>query len=241
MPPFIRTRCCNRKPKKLDERAAVALRAIHRSHLRSAMARKSLSWRHRFRAPCGDDRFSALTDDLLLLILHRLDTRSTLATAALSKRWAGLPRRLDSFNFSVSEILPPRYHRCMRIHSEANFGFIINFKVLSANIRWYERRAMRSMAESINNFLDSNGDHDHDHDGWGLRSIGTLRLEFFVTPCSSRINCFIAKAIDAWGVEDLEVSAKATYYQQDTHSFPWHGLCKDPHKSRLRSLKLAAC
>ncbi|CAN6332242.1 unnamed protein product [Urochloa humidicola] len=239
MPRFIRTRCRNRKPRKPDERAAAALRPIHCSHLSSAMARKSLTRRHRLRARYGDDRLSALTDDLLLLILHRMDTRTALATAAISKRWAGLPRRLDTLNFKVSEILQPRYYRCVRIHSEANYGFIVNFRVLCASIRRYERRAMRSMAASINNLLDSDGDHDHD--GQGLRSLRTLRLEFFATPCSSRINRFIAKAVDAWGVEDLEVSAKATFYQRDTHSFPCYGLCKDPHKSRLRSLKLAAC
>jgi len=100
---------------------------------------------------------------------------------------------------------------------------------------------MRSMVVSINNFLDSNGDNDHDHEGRGLRRVRTLRLEFFATPCSSSINRFIAKAVDVWGVEDLEVSAKATYFQQGAHSFPCHGLGNDPHKSRLRSLKLAAC
>ena len=118
MPPFIRTR--NRKPRKLDERATAALRPIHRSHLSSAMARRSLSQRRRLRAPYGDDRLSALTDDLLLLILRRMDTRPALATAALSRRWTGLTRGLDTLNFRVSEILQPRYHRCIRIHSEAN-------------------------------------------------------------------------------------------------------------------------
>jgi len=204
------------------------------------MARRNLS-QHQLGAPYGDDRLSALTDDLLLLILWLMDTRTALATAALSRHWTGLTCGLDTLNFRVSEILPPRYHRCIRIHSEANYGFIINFRVLCANIRRYERRAMRSMVVSINNFLDSNGDNDHDHEGRGLRRVRTLRLEFFATPCSSSINRFIAKAVDVWGVEDLEVSAKATYFQQGAHSFPCHGLGNDPHKSRLRSLKLAAC
>ncbi|KAF8727413.1 hypothetical protein HU200_019018 [Digitaria exilis] len=240
MPQFLR----NRNRRKSDKRGTTALHRIHRSHLSSAIARRrSFSRRPRLRAPCGDgDRVSALPDDLLLLILRRMDTRAALATAALSKRWAGLPRGLDTLDFRVSDILPPRYHRCIRMYREGAtyaYGIIISFKVLLENIRRYERRAMRSMAASINNFLDSNGDHDHDARGpWRVR---TLRLECFATPCSSSINPFIAKAIDAWGVEDLEVSAKATFYRQEAHNFPRHGLCNDPHKSCMRSLKLAAC
>ncbi|KAF8692428.1 hypothetical protein HU200_039665 [Digitaria exilis] len=227
---------------KSDERGTAALRRIHRSHLSSAITSKKSSRRHRLRAPCDGDRLSALPDDLLLLILRRMDTRAALATAALSKRWAGLPRGLDTLDFKVGDILPPRYHRCIRMYREGvryAYGIIISFKVLLDNIRRYEHRAMRSMAASINSFLDSNGDHDHDARGpWRVR---TLRLEFYATPCSSSINPFIGKAIDAWGVEDLEVSAKATFYRQEAHSFPRHGLCNEPHKSCLRSLKLAAC
>ncbi|RLM65172.1 hypothetical protein C2845_PM16G09160 [Panicum miliaceum] len=175
---------------------------------------------------------------------QRLDTRTVLATATLSKRWAGLPRCLDALDFRVSDILPARYHQSIRIRVEAaryTYGFDVNLKVLRATIERYERRAMRAMASSINNFLDA--DDDQDRGGLGPRVVRTLRLEFFAnaTHCSSSINRLIAMAVDSWGVEDLEVSAKSTFRRKDAHSFPHHGLCNNPHKSRLRSLKLAAC
>ncbi|KAL6610574.1 hypothetical protein ACP70R_040543 [Stipagrostis hirtigluma subsp. patula] len=241
-PPFCRTRSRNRNPRPPDEGATAALRPVHRSRLRSAIATKSSSRRCQLRVSCGEDRLSALTDDLLLLVLRRLDTRTALATAALSKRWAGLPRGLDVLDFRVSDILPARYHQCISVHGKATgytYGFNVNLKVLCANIQRYERRAMRTMAASINNFLDA--DDAHDHAGERLRNVRVLRLEFFATQCSSRINRLIAKAVDAWRVEDLEVSAKGTFRPQDAHCFPHHGLCKDPQKSRLRNLKLAGC
>ncbi|KAG0527466.1 hypothetical protein BDA96_06G235900 [Sorghum bicolor] len=244
MPRFIRSRWRNRKPWKPGERAIAALSPVHRSRLSSGIGRKSSSLSLRA-SSYSDDRVSALADDLLLLILRRLDTRSALATAALSKRWASIPRELDALSFSVNDILPRRYHQCIRVHREANFntyGYLANFRALCANVVRYERRAMRSMSISINNLLDADDIHDNDPDGRGLRSVSTLRVEFFATwPSLGCINRLIAKAVDTWGVEDLEVSAKSTFFGQDSHSFPHHCLCNDPHKSRLRSLKLAAC
>uniref|UniRef100_A0A0A9AQJ2 F-box domain-containing protein n=1 Tax=Arundo donax TaxID=35708 RepID=A0A0A9AQJ2_ARUDO len=225
------TRCRNRMPRPPDER----------SPLSSAIGRKGSSQRRRLRASCCDDRLSALTDDLLLLILRRLGTREALATAALSKRWARLPRGLDALDFRVSDILPARYFRCVRVHGEATgytYGFNVNLKVLCASIERFERRAMRAMAASVNNFLDVDDDYDR---GDGRRSVHTLKLEFFATQFSACINRLITKAVDAWGVEDLEVLAKSIFRRQDAHSFPHHGLCNNPHESRLRSLKLAAC
>ncbi|RLM75707.1 hypothetical protein C2845_PM15G10000 [Panicum miliaceum] len=244
VPLFSRTRRRGRKPRQPDKRAAAAFRPVHHPRLSSAISSKG-SYRCRgLRAPCRHDRLSALTDDLLLLILQRLDTRTALATATLSKRWAGLPRCLDALDFRVSDILPERYHQFIRIRVEAaryTYGFNVNLKVLRATIERYERRATRAMVSSITNYLDA--DDDHDRGGLGLRIVRTLRLEFFAnaTYCSSSINRLITKAVDSWGVEDLEVSAKSTFRQKDAHSFPHHGLCNNPHNSQLRSLKLAAC
>ncbi|KAK3138131.1 hypothetical protein QOZ80_5AG0364960 [Eleusine coracana subsp. coracana] len=242
MPRFIRSRCRNGMRLTPDGHTAASHRPIHCSRLSSAIARKILSQRHWSSAFSGDDRLSALTDDLLLLILCRLDTRTALATAALSKRWVGLTRGLDTLNFRVSDILPRRYHRGIHIHDEASkhtYGFIVNYRGLYDSIMRYERHAMRAMITSINNFLDA--DDFHEQNNHGTRRIRTLRLEFFATQCCSCMNRLIAKAIDTWGVEDLEVSGKGTFIRKDSHSFPNRGLCNNPHMSRLRSLKLAAC
>jgi hypothetical protein len=59
-----------------------------------------------------DDRISILPDEILILILDKLDTRTKIATTILSKRWRDLPRCLPtSYNLAVDDILPPRYHR----------------------------------------------------------------------------------------------------------------------------------
>ncbi|CAN6345708.1 unnamed protein product [Urochloa humidicola] len=241
MPLFSRIRRRNRKPRPPDKRAVAAFHPTHRPRLSPAAIFMKRPYRGRgLRASCRDDRLSTLTDDLLLLILQHVDTRTALGTATLSKRWAGLPRCLDALDFRVSDILPARYYECIRIRGEAaHFPYIVNFNINRATIERYERRAMRAMVSSIKNFLDA--DDDQDMGGLCPRRVQTLQLEFFVTHCSSSINRLIAKAADSWGVEDLEVSAKSTFRQPDAHRFPQHGLCNNPQQSRLRSLKLAAC
>lgn len=187
-----------------------------------------------------EDRISALPDDLLLLILRRLDTRSALGAGSLSKRWAHLPRELDALDLRASDMLPPRYHRWVDLYKD-NRAFLHCFRAMNlellANIRRYERRAMRAFISSTERFLEG-----------PRRRVKTLSLEFFITGNAGRMDRLVAEAIDAWGVEDLEAVAKRIFGSRGPgvddfpiHTFPSHGLCKEPRASRLRSLKLSGC
>uniref|UniRef100_A0A0E0DUA7 F-box domain-containing protein n=1 Tax=Oryza meridionalis TaxID=40149 RepID=A0A0E0DUA7_9ORYZ len=187
----------------------------------------------------GEDRISDLPDDLLRLVLRRLDTRTALSTGALSRRWASLCRGLD---FLVSDVLPPRYHRCrdhlLLHHPHATKGIDADgVKVVAGR---HERLAMRKMAASIDNFLDAAPDED---DPDRRRRIARLRMEFIVNHHSDSINRLIATAIDAWGVKDLEVLAAPPAHQRlpldRLHIFPHQGICSDPRSSTLTSLTLA--
>uniref|UniRef100_M8BC09 Uncharacterized protein n=1 Tax=Aegilops tauschii TaxID=37682 RepID=M8BC09_AEGTA len=182
-----------------------------------------------------DDRMSDLPDDLLLLVLRRLDTRTALGAGLISRRWAHLPRQLPALDFRVSDILPPRYHRWVLLHRDIYSRRQPMSLELVPNIKRYERRAMRALNSSVQGFLE------------GARprcGVKRLNLEFFATGngYGCCINRLIAEAIDAWGVDDLEAIAKPLYKQQDlVHAFPSHGLCKEPRASRLQSLKLGGC
>jgi hypothetical protein len=200
------------------------------------MARTAASRRRR---PRGDDRISALSDDLLLLVLRRLDIRAAVGTTALSRRWASLRRELAVLDFSVDAMLPPRYHRWVQLHHQvgkASYQYDMRqvSRELMPNIRRYEQRAMRALTRSVESFLDSAS-------AVRRRKISRLRLEFFVSHNTTCMNQLIAEAIDACGVDELQVVAKPIYWRKAVHIFASHGLCKEPSASRLQSLKLEGC
>ncbi|KAK1699580.1 hypothetical protein QYE76_016277 [Lolium multiflorum] len=114
------------------------------------MARKDVLRRRR-QDVAGDwdeDRLSDLTDDLLLDILRRVDTRTALGAAALSWRWASLPRELPALDLKVTDILPPRYHRLHLLRHDARESNISSTladrRRLSSITGRYERQAMRA-------------------------------------------------------------------------------------------------
>ncbi|KAK1684351.1 hypothetical protein QYE76_045199 [Lolium multiflorum] len=203
------------------------------------------SWRDRFlrrrrqpQASHSDDRISALSDDLLLDVLRRLDTRSALGAGMLSTRWACLPRELPALDFRVDDIFPPRYHRWL-LHRDTEVTDLdyqlgtAKVEKVMPHIKRYERRAMRALTRSVESFLEADV---------GRRRVSRLRIEFFATHNTGCINRLVARAIDAWEVDDLVAVAKPISWQcRNFHDFPSHGICQEPHASRLRSLKLGGC
>ncbi|KAF6991370.1 hypothetical protein CFC21_008462 [Triticum aestivum] len=192
----------------------------------------------RKQADPGEDRVSALPDDLLLLVLRRLDTRAALGAGLLSKRWAGLPRELPALDLRVSDVLPPRYRRWLLryrdIFSSGTFALYrhrLGHHEFVPSMTRYERRAMRAFTSSVEGLLGSRA----------RRRVSSLRLEFFITGNTGCVNRLISQAMDAWGVDDLEVIARPTFRQQTVHAFPSHGLCSSPRLSRLQNLKLGGC
>ncbi|XP_051221979.1 uncharacterized protein [Lolium perenne] len=56
-----------------------------------------------------DDRFSALPDDVLLLILERVDLLTAVRAGAAARRWRHLPRLLIDLDIDVATLLPHRH------------------------------------------------------------------------------------------------------------------------------------
>ncbi|XP_044973294.1 uncharacterized protein LOC123440811 [Hordeum vulgare subsp. vulgare] len=222
--------------------------ATARSSIGRAAGGSSLMARARACRASGATRFlrrrrdgpiSDLSDDLLLLVLRRLDTRTALAAGSISRRWAHLPRELPALDLKVSDILPPRYHRWVLLHRDiySKAAAYLQYRrhavslELLPNIKRYERRAMRALNRSVESFPRPRR---------GV--LKRLSLEFYTTGNGCCMNRLIAEAIDAWGVHHLEVVAKPLYCETDVvHAFPSHGMCKEPRAACLRSLKLGGC
>jgi hypothetical protein len=190
----------------------------------------------------GDDRLSALPDDVIRLILRCLDTRSALATAALSKHWVRFRRELPVLEFKVSDILPERYYRYLRRRQDTTTG---NHKKLDVLMSRYERRSMRSMAISMNRFLDAD---EVDH-GQGQRSARrsahAMTLELFPGHNTGPFNRLVAEAVGDWGVQDLEIvvlDPTPCHGHDVSYSFPHHCFDDDlKSPTGLKKLKLTNC
>ncbi|KAF6989032.1 hypothetical protein CFC21_006428 [Triticum aestivum] len=162
-----------------------------------------------------EDRLSALSDDLLRLIVSRLeDTRTALSTAVLSRRWAHIPRELPALDLKVSDILPPEYSQTVDLRERNLPGDTGSLDGLMAH---WELRSTRAFTDSIASFVAADGSSDGD----ARRRAKTLRLEFFSANDVACIDRLVAAAVGAWGVDDLEIVARPA--------------------SRLRSLTLGNC
>ncbi|XBI83201.1 hypothetical protein VPH35_091732 [Triticum aestivum] len=189
-----------------------------------------------------EDRLGALPDDVLRFVIRRLDTRSALATAALSKRWALLLRELPALEFKVRNVLPERYRRYFRRRIRAlNRRAYIELKKDDLVLGRYERRAMRSLADSLGGFLDAD---DGAEPG---RHVHRVNLEIF--PTHNRGTLASQRSLQAirWGVEDLEIVVLNSdgRHRAPSYSFPHRYL--DIHLPnygagvKLKRLKLTNC
>ncbi|XBI69809.1 hypothetical protein VPH35_064442 [Triticum aestivum] len=165
------------------------------------------------------DLLSALPDELLVAILHGLDTRSALATAVLAKRWARLPRQLRATDFRVTDMFPPAYHESVDLLED------------------HMRRTMASYNDALDSFVEADADEDGNGD-YIPRRLDRLRLEFFDPDEPFSVDRLIAKAVTNWGVEDLEVLVKRpSSARRAAYLFP-HELLNDESVQRIRSLTL---
>ncbi|KAM3260973.1 hypothetical protein ACQJBY_051929 [Aegilops geniculata] len=169
-----------------------------------------------------EDKISSLPDEMLIMIVDKLDARTAITTTILSKRWRDLPAHSHTcYDLGVDDILPPRYHRLKQMVVEAKAGYVAEknalnlagshafrdrfFAVndwmwivqrLTTHLQRYERWAMRRYVKRLNAFLLPRTNVQQ-------RSIKKLRLQTFGT--SSCNDQWITSAIGRWGVEDLEL------------------------------------
>lgn len=177
-----------------------------------------------------EDRISTLPEEILLIIVRKLDTRTTITTIILSKRWRDLPRCLPtSYNLAADDLLPPRYHRLKRLTIEAKAAYeaeknvhkltdiyaikarherwMTKIRPLTAILERYERRAMRRYVKQVNAFLLAPKDVRQ------RRPVQKLRLQM-LGRWHQNIDEWITTAIAKWDVEDFElvVDGYCLYY-----------------------------
>uniref|UniRef100_A0A0D3FUX1 F-box domain-containing protein n=1 Tax=Oryza barthii TaxID=65489 RepID=A0A0D3FUX1_9ORYZ len=145
----------------------------------------------------GDDRLSVLPDELLLIVMRGLDTRSARRRRAVPPLGAPPTRapgaRLPRQRRAPAGLPPARAAEFLALLG-GRWDDAAGRK-LDASLARYERRVMRGLAEPITGFLDA----------------GVLRVEFFATNDAHHIGCvhrLINTAVGLWGVEELEVAIK---------------------------------
>uniref|UniRef100_A0ACD5VIM2 Uncharacterized protein n=1 Tax=Avena sativa TaxID=4498 RepID=A0ACD5VIM2_AVESA len=194
-------------------RKASDLRSAHSSE-RVSMSQKAVD---------DEDMISRLPDDILIMILSKMDARAAMVTTILSKRWHSLPQLHTCYDLDVNDILPRRYHRQKRLYGEAKAGYeaekcedrltdicairerhkqwMGRIMSLRASLEHYKRCAMRRYVKLVNAFLLV------PKSARKCRSIQKLRLQTFGSNSRYWIDQWIIAAITKWKVEDLSLAA----------------------------------
>ncbi|GJM96959.1 hypothetical protein PR202_ga13843 [Eleusine coracana subsp. coracana] len=199
-----------------------------------------------------EDRISRLPDGILIMILDKLDTRTTMTTIILSKRWCNLPRCLTTcYDLAVNDMLPPRYHRLKRLNMEAKAGYeaeknmekltciyaikaryeqwMSKIRPLTAILERYERRAMRRYVKQVNAFLQA------PKDVCQRRPVQKLRLQTVGKIRDDLVDQWITAAIAKWGVEDFELVIDGDCLSYDLKQLDGY------QNVRLKQLVLSNC
>ncbi|KAK1643464.1 hypothetical protein QYE76_061269 [Lolium multiflorum] len=207
---------------------------------------------------CCEDKLSSSPDEILIMILDKLDPRTTITTTVLSKRWLDLPRRqYTCYDLSVYEILPPRYHRLKKITMEAKAGY-------EAEKRAHNLTDSTAFKDKYDRFYAIKDQHEQwmwkvhlvtpilqRYERLAMRryvkrvnalllppnnsqqlSIQKLRLQAFTT---SSFDQWIPAAVGRWGVEELEIIIENSYQPYD---FRLLDRCQNV---RLKRLVLSNC
>jgi hypothetical protein len=207
---------------------------------------------------CCEDKISSLPDEILIMILDKLDPRTTITTTVLSKRWLDLPRRpYTCYDLSIYEVLPPRYHRLKNITVEATAGYEVEKKaqnlidsdtfkdqygrfyaVRDQYERWMGKvRLLTPILQryerlAMRSYVKRVSALLLPPNNVQQRSIQKLRLQTFRTSSFSQ---WIMAAIDRWGVEDLEIVIENSWRAYD------FGLWDGWQNVQLKHLVLSNC